>query len=56
MPKGSKVEKLYTKLKGLGYGKAESAKISQAKTGMSLMSGKKSKAGKGKKVMKKGRR
>ena len=56
MPKGTKVERLYTLLKNKGYGKASAAKISQAKTGMSLMTGKKSKSGKGKKMMKKGRR
>jgi len=43
MPKGTKVEKLYTKLKGLGYGKAASAKIAQSKTGQALATGRKPK-------------
>jgi hypothetical protein len=44
MPKGTKVEKLYTKLKAAGYGKASAAKISQAKTGLSLATGRKPKS------------
>jgi len=43
MPKGTKVEKLYTKLVKEGKSKASAARISQAATGLSLMTGKKPK-------------
>lgn len=39
MPKGTKVEKCYTKLKGK-HGKASAAKICQASTGQALSTGK----------------
>lgn len=42
MPKGTKVEKCYTKLKSK-YGKASAAKICQASTGLSLKTGQKPK-------------
>jgi len=45
MPKGTKVEKLYEKLKVEGKNKASAAKISQAATGLSLATGKKPKYG-----------
>jgi hypothetical protein len=40
MPKGTKVHKLYDKLKGK-KGKASAARIAQAATGQSLKTGKK---------------
>lgn len=43
MPRGTAVEKLYRALRGKGYSKAKSARISQAKTGLSLRTGRKPK-------------
>lgn len=43
MPKGTKVEKLYQRLLKEGYSKASAAKIAQAKTKLSLKTGKKPK-------------
>lgn len=40
MPKGTKVEKLYTKLVREGKSKETAAKIAQAQTGQSLKTGK----------------
>jgi hypothetical protein len=42
MPKGTKVERCYTKLKDK-YGKGKAAAICQSSTGMSLKTGKKPK-------------
>lgn len=44
MPTGTKVEKLYQKLKSKGKSKASAARIAQAVTGQSLKTGKKPKA------------
>jgi len=43
MPAGSKVHKVYTKLRGKGYGKGKAARISQSVTGQSLKTGRKPK-------------
>ena len=43
MPKGTKVHKLYETLLTKGYSKESAARIAQAKTGLSLMTGKKPK-------------
>ena len=43
MPKGTKVEKMYEALKKKGKSKENAAKISQAATGLSLLTGKKPK-------------
>jgi len=43
MPKGTKVHKVYEALRRSGYSKASAAKIAQAKTGKSLVTGKKPK-------------
>lgn len=40
MPKGTKVENVYTALRNKGASKAKAAKIAQAKTGQSLKTGK----------------
>lgn len=40
MPKGTKVEKMYTALKREGKDSGTAARIAQAKTGTSLMTGK----------------
>lgn len=40
MPKGTKVEKIYTALKREGMPKGKAARIAQAKTGKSLATGK----------------
>jgi len=40
MPKGTKVHSIYKELLAKGYSKAKAAKISQAKTGKSLRTGK----------------
>ncbi len=40
MPKGTKVERLYQHLLGQGLSKASAVKIAQAKTGLSLKTGK----------------
>lgn len=40
MPKGTKVEKIYTSLRKEGASKAKAAKIAQAKSGQSLKTGK----------------
>jgi hypothetical protein len=47
MPKGTKVERLYEHLRSKGYSKASAARIAQAKTGLSLKTGKKPKSKKG---------
>ena len=41
MPKGTKVEKVYTALVREGYDKGSAARISQSKTGLSLKTGRK---------------
>lgn len=41
MPKGTKVHRVYTKLRSKGYSKGKSARIAQSKTGQSLKTGKK---------------
>ena len=43
MPKGTKVEKLYEKLKSQGKSKESAAKIAQSATRVALATGKKSK-------------
>jgi hypothetical protein len=43
MPKGTRVHKLYTKLRGKGYSKGKAARIAQSKTGQSLKTGRKPK-------------
>jgi len=43
MPRGTKVDKLYKKLRKKGKSKASAAKIAQSKTGLALMTGKKPK-------------
>jgi hypothetical protein len=43
MPHGTKVHKLYSKLRKKGHGKGSAARIAQAKTGKSLKTGKKPK-------------
>ena len=49
MPKGSKVHKLYDKLKAQGKSSASAAKIAQSQTGQALATGKPPKhKGKGK--------
>jgi len=40
MPKGTKVERCYTKLRRRGMSKASAARICQASTGLSLKTGK----------------
>lgn len=40
MPKGSKVEKVYTALRREGASKGKAARIAQSKTGQSLATGK----------------
>ena len=40
MPKGTKVEKMYEALRGEGMSKEKAARISQAKTGLALSTGK----------------
>ena len=43
MPKGSKVHKLYARLRRRGYSEAKAARIAQSKTGRSLKTGRKPK-------------
>ncbi len=43
MPKGSKVHKVYTKLRRQGKSKASAAKIAQSATGQALKTGRKPK-------------
>jgi len=43
MPKGTKVHKVYTELRGKGKSKASAAKIAQAATGQALKTGKRPK-------------
>jgi len=43
MPKGSKVEKVYSALRREGADKGKAARIAQAQTGLSLATGKKPK-------------
>lgn len=43
MPKGTKVEKMYKAMKSEGMDKGKAAAIAQAKTGLSLATGKKPK-------------
>jgi hypothetical protein len=43
MPEGTRVHKLYTKLRRKGYSKGKSARIAQSKTGQSLKTGRKPK-------------
>lgn len=40
MPKGTKVHKLYTKLRKQGKSKANAAKVAQSQTGQALKTGK----------------
>ena len=40
MPAGSKVHKLYVKLKAKGYSKGKAARIAQSATGQALATGK----------------
>ena len=40
MPKGTKVEKMYTAMKAQGMDKGKAARISQSKTGLALATGK----------------
>jgi len=40
MPKGTRVHRLYTKLRRAGKSKGSAARIAQAKTGQSLKTGK----------------
>ena len=40
MPKGTKVERCYTKLKGKGHSKGSAAAICQKSTGLALATGK----------------
>ena len=40
MPKGTKVDNLYQKLKGKGKSEASAAKIAQSATGLALATGK----------------
>lgn len=49
MPKGSKVEKMYEAIKRKGASKGKAARIAQAKTGLSLATGKPPKRKRGKK-------
>lgn len=49
MPKGTKVERCYTKLRKKGASKGKAARICQSSTGQSLKTGKKLKDKKGKK-------
>jgi len=44
MPKGTKVEKVYRALRREGANKGKAARIAQAKTGLSLATGKKPKS------------
>lgn len=44
MPKGSKVEKVYNAILAQGKSKGSAARIAQAATGLSLMTGKKPKS------------
>jgi len=39
MPKGSRVHKVYTRLRQKGYSKGKSARIARSKTGQSLKTG-----------------
>jgi len=41
MPKGTRVHKVYTKLRAKGYSKGKAARIAQSKTGQSLKTGRK---------------
>jgi len=43
MPEGTKVDRLYRRLRRKGKSKASAAKIAQAKTGLGLRTGKKPK-------------
>jgi len=43
MPKGTKVEKLYRKLRSKGASKGKAARIAQSVTGLSLSTGKRPK-------------
>lgn len=43
MPKGTKVEKMYTGLKRAGYSEGSAARIAQSRTGLSLATGRKPK-------------
>ncbi len=43
MPKGTRVERMYGAMKDKGYSKGKSARIAQAKTGLSLITGRKPK-------------
>ncbi|MHC4121949.1 MAG: DUF7218 family protein [Planctomycetota bacterium] len=43
MPKGSRVHKVYTKLRSKGHSKGKAARISQSATGQSLKTGRKPK-------------
>lgn len=43
MPEGTKVHNLYKELLGKGYSKESAVRIAQARTGLSLMTGKKPK-------------
>ena len=43
MPKGTKVDKMYTAMVSQGMSKGKAAAIAQSKTGKSLMTGKKPK-------------
>lgn len=43
MPKGSKVHKVFTKLREKGASKAKAARIAQSKTGQALKTGRKPK-------------
>lgn len=40
MPRGTKVDKLYERLRGKGYKAGKAARIAQAKTGTALATGK----------------
>jgi hypothetical protein len=56
MPKGSKVEKVYTALTDKGMPKGRAAAIAQAKTGQALATGRKAKTHGGKPVKSKGKK
>lgn len=43
MPKGTRVHRLYTRLRRQGMSKGKAARISQSKTGQSLKTGRKPK-------------
>ena len=49
MPKGTKVEEMYSAMKRDGMDKGKAARIAQAKTGLSLATGKPPKAKKARK-------